>query len=359
MERSKLKSNKPPLHPTHPVLRYLLDKYPDFMSQNLDSIHYKYTNTLASILNILKHDTKILTFLSVLDRPFKIWRQQTTPYEYIIWYSAQIKNIQRISIYQEGKDNEDLLLNEQNFEKGIEEYENYLQLTSNEIIPNTHFYMEVETYDGLVFQKGFPENDTPQNNIYDHDTALDLLGHLYNLPRRKYQKNINPEDYPYTCPPFCNSQSEEDYYYEKRLEEHIQNFGKVALHIQQLKNIFEITPTVKGRWRQVACMEQDTMQSSDKAKYMASTYWNNNVYDIKYELDKLPRNLQIPDSWDVYNLLENTFPIGAQVFFQINEEYPVKTEIQIKDKLILELELKDNIKINDMVKTEQRIEGAY
>ena len=327
------------------------------MSQNMDSVHYKYNNALANVLNMLKHDTKILTLLYVLNRPFKIWRQQITPHEYIIWYSAQIKEIKRISLYQEDK--EDILLDEYNFDEGINEFESYLQLTSTEIIPDTHFYMEVETYDGLVFQKGFPENDTPQNNIYDHDTALDLLGHLYNLPRRKYQKNITPQDYPLTHPPFCNSQSEWDYYYETRLENHMKNFGKVPLHIQQLENIFEIKPTVEGRWRQVARMEQDTMESPDKAKYMASTHWNSNVYDVKYELKDLPRNLKIPDSWDIHNLLDQTFPIGAKVFFQITKEHPVKTEIQIKDNITLKLGVKDTIKINDNLKTEQIREGEY
>ena len=331
------------------------------MSQNPDSNHYKYNNTLAGILNILKHDTEILTFLSILDRPFKIWRQQTTPHDYIIWYTARIKNIKRISLYQEetGKDREDILLAEDNFDEGVNEFESYLQLTSTEIIPNARFYIEVETYTGSVFQKGFPENDTLQNDIYDHDTALDSIGRLYNLPRRKYRTKISLEDYPLTHPPFCNSQTEWDYYYETRLQNHINSFGKTPLHILLLESIFEITPTIKGRWRQVARMEQDTMQSPEKAKYMASTYWNSNVYDVKYELNKLPRNLQIPDSWDVYNLLENTFPIGSQVFFQINEEYPVKTEIQVKDKLNLELKVIDNIKLNDMVKTEQTREGAY
>lgn len=353
-----MKSNKAPLHPDHPVLRYLLDKYPDFMSQNQDSAHYRYSNTLASVLNILKHNTEILTFLNILDRPFKIWRQQTNPYSYIIWYTVHIKDIKQIALYQEEETKEDILLDVQNFEKGVEKYENHLELTSTEIIPNTHFYLEVETYDGLVFQKGFPENDTPQNNIYDHDYALDILGHLYNLPRREYRTNISIEDYPFTFPYFCNSQTEWDYCYEKRLKNHMTSFGKVPLHIQQLESIFEITPTVTGRWRQVACMGQDNMEAPEKAKYMASTYWNSNVYDVKYELNTIPRNLQIPDSWDVYNLLEETFPIGAQVFFQINEQYPVKTEIQIKDKLKLELKLKDTIKLKDIVKTEQSREDA-
>ena len=150
------------------------------MSQNPGSNHYKYNNTLAGILNILKHDTEILTFLSILDRPFKIWRQQTTPQDYIIWYTARIKNIKRISLYQEetGKDREDILLAEDNFDEGVNEFESYLQLTSTEIIPDARFYIEVETYTGSVFQKGFPENDTLQNDIYDHDTALDSIGRL-------------------------------------------------------------------------------------------------------------------------------------------------------------------------------------
>jgi hypothetical protein len=354
-----LKSNNTPLKDNHPVLTDLLDKYPYFFSQNTNSTHYKYNNTLAGIRDILKHDTEIVTLSNVLNRPLKIWRQQNQPNQYTIGYMVQINEIKRVSLYQEKNGKEDILLKEQNFEEGLNEYENYLELKTNDNIPNTRFYIEVETYSGFVFQKGFPENDTPQNDIYDKDSALDNIGHLYNLPRRKYRTKISEDDYPFTHPPFCNSQSEWDYYYETRLKNHMTSFGKIPLHIQRLENIFEITPEVKGRWRQVARMEQDTMESPDKAKYMASKHYNSNVYDVKYELEDLPRNLKIPDPWDIHNLLEETFPIGAHIFFQITEKYPLKTQIQIKDNITLEIEIKDQIKLNDNMKTEEIKEEAY
>jgi hypothetical protein len=294
----------------------------------------------------------------VLNRPLKIWRQQNQPNKYIIGYMARINELKRVSLYQKEVKG-DILLVENNFNEGVNEFENYLELSSDTIIPNTHFYMELETYTGFVFQKGFPENDITQNDIYDHDQALDNIGHLYNLPRREYCTKISEEDYPLTHPPFCNSQTEWDYYYETRLANHINSFGKTPLHTLLLESIFEITPKIKGRWRQVARMEEDNMDSPEKAKYMASTHYNSNVYDITYNLEDLPRNLQIPDSWDIHHILEKTFPIGAEVFFQITEKYPLETKIQLQDNISLELAVKDNIKLNDNVKTEQINEGAY
>lgn len=324
------------------------------MSQNPNSIHYKYQNTLANLINQLKHHTKIVNLTGNLNRPLKIWRHQIIPHEYIIGYMIELTDIKHLTLYQEekDKDREDILLLKQHFKEGINEYNNYVILKSTEIIPTTRFYIEVETYDGLNFQKGFPENDTPHNDIYDHDTALDSLGLLYNLPRRQHQTNLKEEDYPNTNPLFCNTSTEWDYYYETRLKNHIKRFGKVPLHIQMLESIFEITPQIEGRWRQVAHMEEDTMEPEPQAKYMASTNWNSNVYDIKYELKDLPLNLKIPNSWDIHNLLEQIFPIGAKIFFKIKEEETITSKIKINDSLNLEFTIKDQFKIKDQFQPE-------
>lgn len=348
------------LKPNNPILTNLLSRYPYFFSQNINSTHYKYHNTLASLISLLKHDTKIMELNNRLRRPLKIWRHQTQPNKHKICYMIEINNIKHASLYQEEKNNNNILLAEQNFEKGINTYNNYHELISNTIIPNNRFYIEIETYEGLIFQKGFPENDIHKGDIYDHDSALDTIGLLYNLPRRKYQINIPPKNYPSTHPPFCNSNTEWDYYYETRLKNHITSFGKRPLHILMLENIFEITPQITGRWRQVARMEQDNMESPENAKYMASTNWNSNVYDVKYDLEDLPKNLLIPDSWDIYKLLEKTFPIGAHIFFQITEEAPIETQITLKDNINIKIEIKDHIPmINDNVKLENSNHDAY
>lgn len=350
-EKYKLKHNKK--QPNDSILQDLLSKYPSFFSQNSNSIHYKYHNTLASILNILKHDTEIIRLTRALKRPLKIWRIQTQPHENIICYNITINNIKHISLYQEEKNKQDTLLTEHSFQEGINEYSNYLELTSTEIIPKERYYIEVETRSGLIFQKGFPENDTPQGDIYDHDNALDTIGYLYNLKRRKYHPNIPEADYPYTHPLFCNSQTEWDYYYETRLKNHIRNFGKQPLHLLILESIFEITPQVTGRWRQIARMNQDNMDTPLKAKNMASKNHNSNVYDIKYKLSDLPRNLKLPSAEDIKNILEEIFPIGAKIYFQIQEEKTLTDTIKIQDKIQLNINIQDHIKPIDNFKPEK------
>lgn len=87
--------------------------------------------------------------------------------------------------------------------------------------------VSVETYDGTIYEKGYPENDTRYGNIYDHDESLDIIGRLLNIPRRIYkQVSYEPSYYKNTCPSYFVKLidlnlfywTEDDYYYFARLK---------------------------------------------------------------------------------------------------------------------------------------------
>lgn len=91
---------------------------------------------------------------------------------------------------------------------------------------NPSLVITVQTYDGTEYTKGYPENDSIQEDIYDHDEFLDRLGACINLPRRLYKK------YPlaqakFTTPEFFGKKvhegtvqetTEDDYYYCQRIQ---------------------------------------------------------------------------------------------------------------------------------------------
>lgn len=68
-----------------------------------------------------------------------------------------------------------------------------LSLPFEDIVDEEHLsvytsaYVRVETYDDIVYEKSYPENDTILGDTGDHDEFLDLLGGLLGIPRRSYR----------------------------------------------------------------------------------------------------------------------------------------------------------------------------
>ena len=85
------------------------------------------------------------------------------------------------------------------------------------VIPDDVFKMEVETWDEYTYVKGFPENDTYEGNEFDHDSSLDEIGALNNIPRKQYIAVEDKNLYASTEPPYNKQLSEDDYHYMKRM----------------------------------------------------------------------------------------------------------------------------------------------
>lgn len=88
------------------------------------------------------------------------------------------------------------------------------------VIPDDVFKMEVETWEEYTIVKGFPENDSYEDNEFDHDYSLDEIGLLNNIPRKNYIAVEDSSLYPLTEPPYNKQLSEDDYHYMKRIIEY-------------------------------------------------------------------------------------------------------------------------------------------
>ena len=80
----------------------------------------------------------------------------------------------------------------------------YLPEIEASYITSSRFLVEVETYDEYHLFKGWPENDTIQEDHYDHDESLDSFGAQNRIPRKTYIQIDTLGDYYTSEPPFNN-----------------------------------------------------------------------------------------------------------------------------------------------------------
>jgi len=121
---------------------------------------------------------------------------------------------------------------------------------NTDTLKNPNITVTVETYDEISYTKAYPENDTNIGDVHDHDEFLDRIGKLLGIPRRIY-KSYPFEDAEKSMPPYngkeittidgdkiVQSCTEDDYYYQERLQYYLSNFNKMALPILLLKTIY-------------------------------------------------------------------------------------------------------------------------
>ena len=117
--------------------------------------------------------------------------------------------------------------------------------TNDPILPSLS--VRVETYDDLMFEKAYPENDEEKGDLHDHDRFLDIIGSLLGVSRRKY-KAFAPNKLPDTHPSYFAKfdsngvmipGTEDDWYYKERLEYFISHFSTVTLQELLMKILYE------------------------------------------------------------------------------------------------------------------------
>ena len=118
----------------------------------------------------------------------------------------------------------------------VTEYEYTYTEGNNESVNVLPYCMvTVETFDGITYEKGYPENDEPEGTLYDHDEYLDIIGNLLGLPRRRYKEVVtggqDPAEYTGLYPSYFTKVcvpghdhhigdllTEDDWYYMARLK---------------------------------------------------------------------------------------------------------------------------------------------
>lgn len=201
------------------------------------------------------------------------------------------------------------------------------------IIPLLRFYLEVDTWDEDFYTKGFPENNTPQGDKYDHDQGLDILGNYYGVPRRIHKTNLTPYQYPYTYPQYCIDETEWDYTYENRIKQCMIDYREMKLVEAEIKKHFNIIPQVEGRWRHICRQNISDMAPLDNAQYMATKEWNSGVFDITSDLKHVPPNLNPPDVDVMQGIVNKAFPLGKKAYYHISGRYPTASDPPLEDTL--------------------------
>ena len=139
------------------------------------------------------------------------------------------------------------------------------------------FIAVVETYDGLTYVRGYPENDITKSNVYDHDTVLDNIGALLGIPRRIYKElayGQEEKDYKNTYPKYFTKQmysshkegdllTEDDYYYAQRLKKFIREYTKKPLSALMSELLYEMDDVDIYPLR-----DRVTSRTEDNADYM-------------------------------------------------------------------------------------------
>ncbi len=190
-----------------------------------------------------------------------VWKVQLDPYVYEMYFHASFDNIKSVRIiknytlesthevemddgtiqsmdYRE-EINEEIYSESFAYEDNINKFEYLHEDSSETVIPTSKYLFEIETWDEYSIRKGFPENDTYQDNEYDHDYSLDEFGQLYNLPRKKYVP-VEELYYPTTEPQYNDRLTEDDYHYMNRILYYIQNLFTTPLPVLEIWKLFGI-----------------------------------------------------------------------------------------------------------------------
>lgn len=206
-----------------------------------------------------------------------IWKEQSVPYDYVINFVVNYPQLKSVKCYK----NDTLIYIEEYLEKDnvssfIYSYDNSKDNTivdynseDNEeenqgddseieipIIPEDTFHIIAESYDEIIIKKGFPENDEPLGNIYDHDTSLDEIGALHDIPRKTY---IPTEDYANTEPTYNNRLTEDDYHYMNRIINYVLRVHDTPLPVLEIWKQYGIFSNMINREQYLLKMFDERM----------------------------------------------------------------------------------------------------
>ena len=311
----------PPIPPiisgTTNALDDILNEYPEIFDKRVGSNHYNYHSVIGEVLDLFSRDQLLVQLAGNLDRPFKIWKQQGIPYNYQINYQINLPNLQEVQLYLQG-DSPTLIQDSGILPEGTTNYEGNYNTSSSSIIPTEQYYITVTDTNGNVFQKGIPENDISQGDIYDHDNALDVFGLKWGIPRRTYNTTINPTEYGNTVPPFFINETEADYDYEQRIWQFIDNYKNLPLALTEIEKDLSFSPRLTGRWRETGLITDSP------------------IFDIIGILEEIPSNINFGTQENCQAIIDRCSPAGKKGFMNlisINPAYNKNDIMGLNDSL--------------------------
>ena len=165
------------------------------------------------------------------------------------------------------------------YEYELDPENEYTELSSDYTEYLVDFQIEIITSNGNKYVRNFLNNNLGDpNNIFDHDSALDVIGKDYNIPRRHH---IITSDLENTYPPYFDRETEDDYYYMRRIQHYINYFGVTPLPILELEKYYGVTALMQNRKILIHRMNIDDMNgvNSDGVEYPNyDVYMRNGIY---------------------------------------------------------------------------------
>ena len=217
-------------------LKWLLSKFPSFVDKNEGSNFYKSSSVINNAFKEFRQDLFNVHLSHRLEKKVLIWKEQFAENDYTINFFVNVPYLKMVNCYKN-----DVLIYTESYE-----YEDEVNTfiyshndSSENIIPSDKYHITVETWEEYVLSKGFPENDTPLGDIYDHDESLDHFGALYDIPRKKYVYTENT-NYANTEPPYNNRLTEDDYHYMNRILGYISHMLDTPLPVLEVWKLFGI-----------------------------------------------------------------------------------------------------------------------
>ena len=151
--------------------------FPHFYDRNNESNFSKHLSIINHQQYDLYHKVKTLDWSRELEKPIQVWKEQTEPYKYNMNFKVGIKYLKEINIYKNPKlDKEGNIISyeakvnpETYYSNDDVNYYSYThEDTSETIIPQDNYIIEIYTWDDYHFLKGFPENDYTYYNELDY-----------------------------------------------------------------------------------------------------------------------------------------------------------------------------------------------
>lgn len=320
------------------ILKRLLDMFPYFLTRNPESNFVKSQSVTSERFKDLYIALRDTYESFRLDKRCLIFKEQDCDYDYTMHFICNIPLLEYVAIYED-----DVLIYESFFELCEDESYSYMvreniinplniddaissneyliddnitiidysySSTSENIIPITSYRISVKTFDEYECEKGFPENDTIQNNIYDHDISLDELGALNNIPRKKY---IPTTDYAKTEPPYNDRTTEDDYHYMQRMLMYNLLIHQESLPVAEIFKLYGISSNLINRDRFLI--------------RMFDIFKHEYHYDETASGDKLFVDDWTPEPWEHKDIIcETSLDLGEYFYVYANTLQPVRKQ---------------------------------
>lgn len=206
------------------------------------------------------------------------------------------------------------------------------------------YYDSLHPYDS-EYDKILRKTYVCEDSIFYHDMSLDMLGSLYNVHRHVFRQPYletykdKIEFYNHTYPTFCNTFSEDDYHYQKRLEYYINNYNKIYFPCLELWKYFHIDSKLINRKVIVAEQNYSYLRTlnADEDKYInelgknkAESFQLNNDYRLEEEEASLrkPKLKALIDPNDYINNRNGILVDEDNNYIKDTEGTPVQIDYQ-------------------------------